>query len=203
MRVLHLDRLPVECPEWADVQKLLALVLAQPSFSPSRLCSSIVRLQRRPHLSDVCLELSQVPMNGTKGYGALADGPGHTVDGAVPDVASRKDARQARFQRQRRTPQRPRLRWKVSPVRMNARPPTGGRREAILCEAPRRSTRSDWLDTGDSGFRSFGAAAWSGLSVGRIRSISRSGVRAHRIVQLADRLSSEVPTSSRKQSSPP
>jgi hypothetical protein len=36
MRVLRLVRLPVECPECADVQKVLALVLAQPSFSPSR-----------------------------------------------------------------------------------------------------------------------------------------------------------------------
>src|SRR5438309_2994858 len=52
-------------------------------------------------------------MNGTNGYRALADGPGDTFHGAVPNVASRKHTRQARFEWQRRATQWPRLRWNV------------------------------------------------------------------------------------------
>jgi hypothetical protein len=46
---------------------------------------------------------------------ALADGPGHTLDGAVPRVAHREYARHAGLERQRLTLQPPSLRGNVTP----------------------------------------------------------------------------------------
>ena len=74
-------------------------------------------------------------MDGANGDRALADSPGDAFDRAVADVADREHARQARFERQGRMFQRPRLRRDVA----------AGQDEATIVQSEVAEPFGPWL----------------------------------------------------------